>query len=213
MNGATQLSSFDELFHWLGPDAGVQYEIIRAGLIRIFVSKGLGNAEDLADEAIDRVIKKLPEIVAGYQGEKARYFHGVARNIIHEARRRKEVATDNIPEQWTSEPKTTDKYDCLIHCLNLLPYAKRELILDYYLYEGKDKIEHHRQMAQQFGITVGALRTRARHTRKHLGECVQQCDQEPDKSQNAVREPFLKRRRAKGDAKEQQPSPTRMKNN
>lgn len=212
MNGAT-VASFDDLFHWLGPDAGVQYEIIRAGLIRIFISKGLSDAEDLADEAIDRVIKKLPEIMDGYQGEKARYFHGVARNIIHEAKRRKEVATDKIPERWTTETSTTDKYDCLIECLNLLPYAKRELILDYYLYEGRNKIEHHRQMAEEFGITVGALRTRARHTRKHLGECVQQCDRKQDKTQNAVPETLLERRFAQGDAKEHRPSPTRMKNN
>ncbi|HEX2269770.1 MAG TPA: hypothetical protein VHH35_09555 [Pyrinomonadaceae bacterium] len=207
------MASFDDLFRWLGPDAGTQYEIIRAGLIRIFISKGLSNAEDLADEAIDRVIKKLPEIVDGYQGEKARYFHGVARNIIHEARRRKEVATDNIPEQWVSETTTTDKYDCLVHCLNLLPYAKRELILDYYLYQGRNKIEHHRQMAEQLGITVGALRTRARNTRKYLGECVQKCGRNLHKTQNAARKTLLKRRLTNADAEEHQPSPTRMKNN
>ena len=174
------MASFDDLFHWLGPEAGVQYEIIRSGLIKIFISKGLSDAEDLADETIDRVIKRLPEIMDIYQGEKARYFHGVARNIILEARRRKEIATDQFPEQWIPETKTTAKYDCLIHCLDLLPYSRRELILDYYLYEGRNKIQHHQQMARQLGISAGALRTRARHTRKHLGECVQQCDRNRD---------------------------------
>ena len=208
------MASFDDLFHWLGPDAETQYEIIRTGLIKIFISNGLSDAEDLADETIDRVIKRLPEIMDIYQGEKARYFHGVARNIIHEVRRRKEIPTDEFPERWSAEEKTSDKYDCLVQCLDELPYARRELILEYYLYEGRDKVIHHREMARQLGITVAALRTRALHTRRHLGECVQQCEEALGGKQNTVREAFLKRRHAKRDNKERQPSPrTRTTNN
>src|ERR1044072_3590569 len=88
---------FDELLEWLDPDrekAGQRYEVIRAGLIRIFVSKGVSDAEYYTDEAIDRVMRRLPEIQSGYVGDPARYFHGVARNIVLEAGRRKEVATD-----------------------------------------------------------------------------------------------------------------------
>ena len=190
----------------------MQYELIRSGLIKIFISKGFSDAEDLADETIDRVIKKLPEIMHIYEGEKARYFHAVARNIIFEARRRKEIATDPFPEQWVPQTTTTDRYDCLIECLEVLPVSRREMILDYYLYEGRDKIQHHQQMATQLGISVGALRTRARNTRKHLGECVQQCGRNLAEKQNAVRDTFLKRRHATRDDKEHQPSPTRMKN-
>ncbi len=65
---------FDALLEWLDPDrekAGQRYEVIRAGLIRIFVSKGLSDAEHYADEAIDRVIKRLPEIQANYVGDPA----------------------------------------------------------------------------------------------------------------------------------------------
>ena len=57
--------SFDALLDWLDPDrekAAVRYEIIRAGLIRIFASKGLSDAEHYTDETIDRVIKRLPEL-------------------------------------------------------------------------------------------------------------------------------------------------------
>ena len=64
----TTKEPFDALLEWLDPDrdkAGQRYEVIRAGLIRIFVAKGLSDAEHYTDEAIDRVIKKLPEIRAG----------------------------------------------------------------------------------------------------------------------------------------------------
>jgi RNA polymerase sigma factor (sigma-70 family) len=169
------LASLEDLFDWLGPDPGQQYEVIRTGLIRIFISKGFDDAEDLADLTIDRVVKKLPEIRDGYEGEKARYFYGVARNIIYEAWRRTEMATDNLPERLSRVPVRSDAYECLLKCLELLLREKRELILDYYLYEGKDKVGHHRQMAEELGITPGALRTRAHHIRRELEECVRQC--------------------------------------
>src|SRR3982751_4869329 len=86
--------SFESLLAWLDPNretAGQKYEVIRAGLIRIFVSKGFSDAEDIADETINRVMKRLPEIRDTYVGERARYFHGVARFVIREMNRRKEV--------------------------------------------------------------------------------------------------------------------------
>ncbi|HEV2706275.1 MAG TPA: RNA polymerase sigma factor [Pyrinomonadaceae bacterium] len=200
------MASFDDFLDWLGPDGGQQYETIRAGLIRIFISKGFSDAEDLADETIIRVIKKLPSIREGYQGEKARYFHGVARNVMHEARRRKEFATDNIPERLTQPVQTSDTYDCLLKCLQTLPPDRRELILDYYLYEGKDKIAHHRRMAEELGITTGALRTRAHHTRRDLEKCVEQCARNLLEKQKAAQSALLKRRHPVGNInKERQP--------
>jgi RNA polymerase sigma factor (sigma-70 family) len=169
---------FDDLLAWLDPNretAGQRYEVIRTGLIRIFVSKGFSDAEDLADMTILRVTRKLPEIEGEYVGEKERYFHGVARNIVRERRRRKEVATGIIPERTARPTTTSDRYDCLLECLKSLLAQKRELILDYYLYEGKDKAEHHRRMAEEMGIGVGALRTRAHHIRRDLEKCVRQC--------------------------------------
>jgi len=43
---------FDSLLSWLSDDrelAGTKYETIRTGLVRVFVSKGFNDAEDLAD--------------------------------------------------------------------------------------------------------------------------------------------------------------------
>ena len=197
------MAAFDDLLDWLGPDPGEQYEIIRAGLIRIFISRGFSDAEDLADETIDRVVKKVPEIRAGYEGEKARYFYGVARNIMHEARRRKEIATDKIPERPTHAADTNDTYERLLKCLDLLPPEKRELILDYYLYEGRDKIEHHRRTAEELGITPGALRTRAHHIRRDVEKCVEQAARNLAEKQKAPWRALLKRRPPVSDVDEE----------
>lgn len=170
--------SFASLLAWLDPDrevAGQKYEVIRAGLIRIFVSKGFSDAEDLADEAINRVMKKLPEIQDTYVGEPVRYFHGVARYIVREMIRRKEIAVENVPGVSVEAEVHSDEYDCLLKCLRFLQPDKRELILDYYVYDGRDKIAQHRRMAGELGITEGALRGRAHHVRGNLEKCIQQC--------------------------------------
>lgn len=139
------------------------------------MSKGFSDAEDLADETINRVTKKLPEIRDTYVGEPARYFHGVARFIVREMMRRKEVAVEEVPVVTAEAEVHSDEYDCLLKCLRFLPSDRRELILDYYIYDGRDKIAQHRRMASELGITEGALRGRAHQVRGNLEKCIQQC--------------------------------------
>lgn len=163
---------------WLGNDrelAGRQYETIRAGLVRIFVSKGFSDAEDLADETINRVIVRLPDIRTNYRGAPACYFHGVARNIIRESSRRREVTMGVVEERVEPQPVAGEDHDCLGHCLASLPPDKRDLILDYYLYEGRQKIKHHKKMAGQLRITQGAIRSRAYQIRVDLENCIRHC--------------------------------------
>jgi hypothetical protein len=76
--------SFDALLAWLGSEpeeAGRKYEAIRLRLIRIFACRGCYEPEDLADETINRVSKKLKEIESTFSGDPARYFYGVANKV------------------------------------------------------------------------------------------------------------------------------------
>ena len=139
------------------------------------MSRGFSDAEDLADETINRVTKKLPEIRDTYVGEPARYFHGVARYIVREMLRRKEVAVEEVPVVTAEAEVHSDEYDCLQKCLRFLPADRRELILDYYIYDGRDKIAQHRRMASELGITEGALRGRAHQVRGNLEKCIREC--------------------------------------
>jgi DNA-directed RNA polymerase specialized sigma24 family protein len=169
---------FEALLDWLDTDrdcAGLKYETIRSGLLRIFVSKGLNDAEDLVDQVIDRVIGRLPDIRQDYTGEPARYFHGVARNIIRETYRRKELAIEATAVAEFVDPLISTERECLESCLQVLTAERRDLILDYYLYEGHDKVEHHKAMAKKLGITDGALRGRVHQIRSGLEQCVKQC--------------------------------------
>ena len=171
-------AQFDSLLIWLSPDretAGRKYKTIHSGLVRIFVSKGLNNAEDLADETINRVIIRLSSIAKNYRGEPARYFHGVARNIIRESMRRKEFAIGDVDVRIDPRFDVREEHDCLSHCLDCLSDTKRNLILDYYLYDGHTKVEHHKRMAGQLRMTIGAIRSRAFQIRLHLQNCMQHC--------------------------------------
>ena len=174
---STPQDPFDALLAWLDPDrdrAAEKYEIIRRGLIRIFVAKGFSRAEDMADEAFRRASERLPD---EYVGERSFYFRGFARNLIREGYRLKEIATDEIPELQSLVINQSEQYGCLLRCLQFLPPAKRDLILDYHVYEGHDKIEQHEIMAQEIGISKGALRLRAHHLRAELEKCVLRCSQ------------------------------------
>jgi DNA-directed RNA polymerase specialized sigma24 family protein len=168
---------FDDLLEWLDPNrelAGQKYKVIHAGLVRMFVSRGFSDAEDLADCTVRRVTDLLPGVRESYVGERVPYFYTVARYIMLEARRRPEVAAEVFPVEPAKEEETSDALELLQECLDLLPAERRDLILDYYLYKGHDKIEQHKRMAGERGISIGALRSRAHHIREALEKCVRQ---------------------------------------
>ena len=85
------------------------------------------------------------------------------------------LASAIVPDRFLQEPYKSDTSECLSQCLGLLSRDKQEFILDYHLYKGHAKIEHHRQMAGELAITEGALRTRAHHLRVTLEKCVLEC--------------------------------------
>src|SRR5689334_24730966 len=166
----------NDLLAWLDPDrevAGQKYENVRRGLIKIFISNGCCDVEDLADETINRVAKKLTEIKDTYDGDPSRYFYGVAKNIVHEAHRRR-VPPPVPPETWKTDD-VDPEYECLESCLDKLTPENRELVLEYYQDEKKAKIDHRRQLAEKLGIAVNALRIRAFRIRNSLEVCVRTC--------------------------------------
>jgi DNA-directed RNA polymerase specialized sigma24 family protein len=168
--------SFDALLAWLDPareEAGRKYEEIRLRLIKIFVCRGCYEPEDLADETINRVSKKLKEIESTYSGEPARYFYGVANKVQLEYLRRKPVPI--LPPPSDASDDIEKEYACLERCIQDLTPNNRMLVLQYYQEEKRAKIDHRRNLADQLGIALNALRIRACRIRASLQECVQSC--------------------------------------
>jgi hypothetical protein len=64
------------------------YEAIRARLVRIFEWRRLASADELADEVINRVARKLVEGEQVRTTDRYAFFAGVARFVCQEAARR-----------------------------------------------------------------------------------------------------------------------------
>ena len=178
MNKSWVLSqeSFDALLDWLAPEreqAGQKYEEIRTRLIKIFTCRGCYEPEDLADETINRVINRLTEIQSHFQGDRARYFYGVANKIHLEYLRRKQLQHVAVPEADSSRIEV--EFKCLEACLNELSAENRHLVVQYYQLERKARIDQRKALAKEFGIKLNALRIRAHRIRATLQECVQEC--------------------------------------
>jgi DNA-directed RNA polymerase specialized sigma24 family protein len=171
--------SFDALLNWLDPrreEAGAKYENIRLRLIKIFTCRGCLEPEDLADETINRVSKKLPDIQDSYEGDPTRYFYGVANKVHLEYVRRKPPPP--IPPVPDNTDEIEKEYECLEKCIEKLRPEHRGLVLDYYQEEKRTRIDHRKKLADQLGIALNALRIRAHRVRLSLYECVQNCVQD-----------------------------------
>jgi RNA polymerase sigma factor (sigma-70 family) len=181
---ALNKEAFDSLLHWLDRDreiAGQKYEKIRRRLIQIFNHRGCFQAEELADETINRVVFKLPEIVAEYSGDPAHYFHGVA-NFVHLEWLRKQKNIEYVEIEKVGDDSFREKkeksFSCLKKCLGELSVEQRELIVDYYQKEKVEKIEHRKNLAQMLGISVNVLQVRAHRIRQSLYDCIKKCPEE-----------------------------------
>jgi len=168
-------TAFDRMLRWLNPDrekAAQKHEAIRRRLVEIFSSRRFPNAEDLADDTIDRVIRKVPQVAEGWVGDPLYYFLAVAKKIILEASKPAPRAYAPPPEPDPFELERADQ--CLERCLGLLSADDRRLILAYV---SGDK--HQRQeQTRKLGITPNALRIRVCQIKKNLRPCVEECLEE-----------------------------------
>ena len=181
-------TNFDKLLKWIGTsenDAAREYEHIRRVLIKIFLTRGFSNAEDLADATIDRVASKISEIEDGYTGEKIHYFLSVARFIQQEFLRKKEIqigksdlvrielqtfVVSDINEEYSNYEKK-----CLKECFFKLKNKKQKLILNYYDTFAGEKSAHHSNLASEQSVTTQALRNKVYRIKLELAECVKKC--------------------------------------
>lgn len=176
---------FDKLLAWLHHDreqAGQKYEEIRESLVKIFSWRGYYDAEEQADEVVNRVAAKTRELVDNYVGDPALYFYGVAKKIILERERRERhqpldpamKAPDTATDLDEVEAGAR-RLDCLQKCLRELDADDRMLILAYYQKSKQAKIDYRKALARQFGMGTSALRVKVFRIRAHLKTCIKKC--------------------------------------
>jgi DNA-directed RNA polymerase specialized sigma24 family protein len=179
--------TFRRLLAWLdqGVDTnGQSYLAIRDRLLGYFDRKNCFKADELADETLNRVARRLEEEGGNIDTEApAKYCYIVARFVFMEYLRANEkeiAALDNVSRQaniTSSEDRDRKEQllECLDRCAAKLESSHRELVFGYYVGEQRVKIENRRSLAQTLGITVNALSIRACRIRDKLEGCVKEC--------------------------------------
>src|SRR5688572_2807527 len=174
--------TFDLLLHWLHPDseeAGQIYVRIRSNLIKKFSSHNCSLPDRLADLTIDRVAKKLPDIVETYVGEREPYFHRVAYYVLLESLS-KHVDEVELPNDLTLvAPDDIEDVElesaCLEKCMNCLAPRKQYLIRHYYQGDKGAKIRQRQELALRYNVALPALRIQALRIRQDLKSCIIDC--------------------------------------
>lgn len=171
---------YERFLAWLHPDRDEAYQKYKKICRRIMAVcrahsiPDLG-VEEIVDETISRVVRKLPEIADSYKGDPAPYCYAVARNVMYEWLRRPRPPVPP-PPQPLHEVEEKERLDrCLEHCLKQLAPEDRRRLLDYYSAEGREKIELRRRLAAELGISENALRIRLSRLRATLKDCIEEC--------------------------------------
>ena len=183
--------AFIRLLERLGDDedqAARKYEDLRHTLIRSFEWRGAPFPEEHADETFNRLARKLDE------GVEIRnisdYAYTVARLVWLESLKGSdkrntpldEIQTEPIaPDKSREVTEREDSLDCLDDCLDALPYASRDLIMEYYVDEKRDRIDRRRDLAERLGLRRDALANRAQRLRDKLEQCVTRCLQKKNR--------------------------------
>ena len=186
--------AFRQLLGWLdeGQDSGGEkYLEMRRRLVSFFDRKNCLTADELTDETLNRVARRLEEESGIIDTTPAHYCYIVAKFVFLEYLRRMEhdpvsldhlshpgyIAVNSTPQSDLQDSKegTEKVLDCLEHCLQCLEPENREFILDYYHGEQRAKIENRRALAARLGLTTNVLSIRACRIRVRLEGCVGQC--------------------------------------
>ncbi|MDQ3257158.1 MAG: hypothetical protein M3R15_25250 [Acidobacteriota bacterium] len=183
--------AFRKLLDWLGEgiDSGGQsYLDMRRRLVAYFDRKNCVAPDDLADETLNRVARRLEEEGTITGDTSAHYCYIVARYVLLEywrGERRCEVPLDTAIKQsadksfpvseWEEAESLEKLMRCLDRCAEKLEPLSRDLITRYYLGERRAKIENRRALAAEMGMTMNALSIRACRIRDKLEACVENC--------------------------------------
>ena len=184
--------AFHRLLNWLDEGAnseGQKYLQMRQRLVAYFDRKNCLTPNELADETLNRVARRLEEDGITESDTPAKYCYIVARFVFMEslrATKKNDALLEDVRRQphgnYVSGFEADDTKDtkekvlnCLEQCTDRLEPLNGELITRYYTGNERVKIENRRRLAQDLGISVNALSIRACRIRDKLEACVRQC--------------------------------------
>jgi hypothetical protein len=163
--------------------AAMKYESLRRRLVRMFRAWGHVACEDLADRAIDRVVRKLDRGLTLWPGDRHGYFFRVAYFISLEDLRqnaRAKRALKRLQEQGSSSEELDGqerRLAILEAHVGSLSADERRLLLRYYEGDGQTRIQNRRLLAAEHGMTLNTLRVCVHRIRAGLDRALAEEDE------------------------------------
>lgn len=167
--------AFRRLLAWLDEGSeseGRRYLEMRERLVSYFDRRNCLLPDDLADETLNRVARRLEE-EGDIEAVPAHFCYLTARFVLLESLREPGRDAKPLPEDLAAAESQDDgMLASLEECLRELTEADRDLILEYYQGQRRMKIDRRRALAQRLGISMNALAIRTARIRVRLERCV-----------------------------------------
>lgn len=158
---------------------------MRRRLVVYFDRRNCLEPDELADETLNRAARRLEEEGTITAACPAQYCYIVAKLVFLESLRRNssrtvltEAPSDDLmlrkidrdgDDTRTRRERLLDRLEA---CLQSLPPDDRDLIVEYYRGDQREKIERRKALAGRLGVTMNALCIRASRLRDRLETCV-----------------------------------------
>jgi hypothetical protein len=126
----------------------------------------------MVDESFNVAALQIDRLLETYEGDPALYIHGIAKKVFLESRPRPIPDPPPGPDPIELERRST----CLDGCLDRHTTSEeKRLVLRYHAKEKQERIRIRRQLAEELGCTINALRIRVFHIHARLRPCIQEC--------------------------------------
>lgn len=166
-----------------GPGVVERFRALQSKLIFYFERRHCFDPEELADETLERVMRRLCD--GTEVSDLTNYSYGVARNVFYEYLRRERAKRKYTEEQRQRPEAAADedgeaearerRHRCQEGCMARLKERERWLLFEYYRYKGQRKVSHKQKLAEQLNISREALTLRIFHLKRRLKACVKDC--------------------------------------
>jgi hypothetical protein len=167
---------FDALLAALDPDrnaAAQRYSALRERLSRFFAWNNADDPDAQADEVLDRVTRRVSASTSDDESvrQPEKFAAGVARMLLREGWRAQkanvqmiasfQVQSAGLPRLQQEQRELERLSELLEECLQELSEQNQHLIRSYYSVESRSQIDGRKRLAEEFNISLNALRNRA----------------------------------------------------
>ena len=186
--------AFDGLLNSLSSDrdqAAEIYQEIRRKLTTFFEFRRCQFPQEQVDETINRVARRIVEGEIIHASDITTYFYGVARNVVREYWKGKNIeaarlhrfpqsnslaeSVEEVSVREFGRVEHERQLECLESCLQALPEETCQLIVVYYQGDSGAQVRIRQSLASKLGISPTALRLRIARIRAKLDGCLKRC--------------------------------------